>query len=162
MYDPDLNNEPWYQFWWDVLSSVFLFPFWIANYYLTKYVWVYRWMRGGHWEKWDWAAFAEYRGTEWVKVDTCTHIKGTKPDGNGDDSIYKRRAYKCEEGGKNVSPQCAIWCPGCDCNLFQNPDAHHDDNGKRPTIIYSCDCGEWSRWLSAIGLLYVGDPRKDK
>ena len=142
---------------WRYAVDMLILPFWIINYYLTNYVWIWRWLRGGHWEKWDWAVWAEMRGTEWKKVPVCSHVKGTKPD-----STCKRRARKCEEGGKDVTPGNAIWCPGCDCNLFQNPDAYHDDDGKRATLIYSCSCGEWSKWLSAIGLFYVGDPRKDK
>ena len=151
------NNNESYSRWRAALGILYVFymPFWIINRFLADYVWFYRWLRGGHWERWDWVVLAEWRGTEWVKVETCTHIKGTKPFNY---NIYKRRARKCEEHGKDVSPKCAIWCPGCDCNLFMNPDAYCDDDGKRAEILWSCSCGEWSRWLSAIGFIYLGKP----
>lgn len=58
---------------------------------------------------------------------------------------------------KSPAPGC--YCPKCRRNLQTDPGAYSNSDEHSPIVIYSCQCGEWSRWQFDTPVpLYLGSP----
>jgi len=133
---------------------VILSPFLIIHHTLCSLM-PYRWLLGGHWERWcvDWPVC----GDMWIRMkpEECYRMTGKHPGG-----LIRGRPY-CEEGGWDAYDN-ATYCK-CGRDLTRAPGVvgSYEDEEKN-VFSYSCPCGCWPRFLfGPPTAVYLGDSRDD-
>ena len=128
-------------------------PLFILDHYLS-YLWPYRRVWGGHWEKWHLGD--PCNGSMWVRIkrEECYRMTGEHPGG-----LQRGNPY-CEEKGQPAY-ETAVYCK-CGRDLSRAPGvaaAYEGDPDTSAIIGYSCPCGRWPRFLWGFGWEYLGDAR---
>jgi hypothetical protein len=121
-----------------------------------SWLWIWRRLRGGHWECWQ--VDHPVCGETWERTtrDECYRLTGKHPGG-----LIRGNPY-CEEKGK-VAFDTAVYCK-CGRDLSRAPGvagAHEGDPKTSAIYGYSCPCGRWPRFLWGFGWEYLGDSRDE-
>lgn len=126
-------------------------PIFIIDHYLS-YLRIYRWLWGGHWERW--ALGDPCHGWIWYRITRkrCYRMTGEHPGG-----IERGRPY-CEERGR-AAYDGAVYCK-CGRDLSRAPGVYgsYEDES---VYCYSCPCGRWPRFLfGPPAPIYIGDVKE--
>lgn len=141
----------------DTLESILLVlvaPFLIMAHYLS-FLWIYRRIRGGHWEHQRLGAPCD--GLIWVRMKRkdCYRMTGKRPGGLVVGDPY------CEEKGEPAYGG-ACYCE-CGRDLTRAPGvvgSYEGDQNTSEVFGYSCPCGRWPRFLfGPPAAIYLGDSR---
>ena len=120
-----------------------------------SYLRLYRWLWGGHWERWDSGGPGNPAGgLVWIRVkkEACYRMTGKRPGA-------LRGTPFCEEKGRHAYDS-QVFCQ-CGRDLSRAPGVHgsYEDEDQQ-VFVYSCPCGRWPRFLMDAPVpLYLGDVR---
>jgi hypothetical protein len=120
-------------------------------------IWIWRWLRGGHWEQWSLEKpFNRLIVWERVPKGECFRLTGKRP------CVMYRGSPYCEEKGRDAY-NGATYCE-CGRDLTRAPGVHGSYDGDPDTstvFTYSCPCGRWPRFhYGPPAPIYLGDAKE--